>query len=123
MESLRKLLVVTLLFSFGQSYAQDSPVLQNDTISYKGKVFFVGQELKLASGSNSNKDFVFIWLGSGMNGYTQLSAQWAKSSIKVDKVYKQKGKFFVRGKAIDAGPLLGAKVLVDVELAVDNTEI
>lgn len=117
------LIVVLLSFLFCATKAQDKPVLENDTLSYAGKKYWINQEVKIGYGSGSNKDFVFVFIGSGLAGVTPLEANWAKSSFKIDKVYKQRGKYFVRGKAVDAGPLLGSKIFVDLELAIDSKEL
>lgn len=119
---MKRLLILVLSFIVINSYAQDKPVLENDTISYAGKKFWVGQEVTLGYGSGNNKQFVFVFMGSGMTGVDPVEATFAKTTFKVDKVYKQNGKFLIRGRFIDT-PGMISKMFADIERAVDNKEL
>lgn len=113
-----KVLQLLFLLIAINSNGQDKPVFENDTLSYKDQKFYVGQEVKLSYGSTSNKDFAFVYSGSGMSGVTPAPANFAKSTGKIDKVYKQQGKYFFRAKVEGSG-----KIFVDIEGAVDNKEL
>lgn len=117
------LIVILLSFLFCVAKAQDKPLLENDTISYAGKKFYINQEIKLGYGSGQNKEFIFLFYGSGLAGVEPLEATFAKRTLKVDKVYKQKGKFFFRAKVVELGATMGGKVFADIEGAIDNKEL
>lgn len=104
-------------------FAQETPKLENDTLYYANQKYYVGEEIKLSYGSSSTKAFAFVQIGTALSGLTPLEASRAKSAIKIDKIYKQAGKYYIRGKLIDAGAMMGNKIFIDVEGAVDNKEI
>lgn len=98
------------------------PALDKDTLSYIGKRYIVGDTVTLAYGSDPNKKFAFIQIGSALLGLSALEKGYAKQSLVLDKVYKQGGKFYMRGKLIE-GSMPGYKIFIDVEGAIDNKEL
>lgn len=117
---MKKYLVITLLFLWTNSDAQSKIV--EDTLFYSDRKFVVGDTLQLWYGSAANKDFAFVYIGSGLSGVNLAPAAWSKSMVKIDKVYKTQGKYYARGKVLDAA-LLGSKLFIDIEGAVDNKEL
>jgi hypothetical protein len=97
------------------------PTLVNDTITYNNTRITVGDTLHLGYGSSSNKDFVFVFYGSGMSGVNPAQAVYAKSDLLVDKVYKTQGIIYARCKIIN--PQSGFKMFINIEGAIDNNEL
>lgn len=102
------------------------PVLQNDTVYYKNAKIFVGDTVHLAYGSGASKEFVFVYMGSGLTGVTKLDASWAKYDVKIDKISHQGSKITVRGFLLDAkgANTMGSnKIFIQPEGAIDNNEV
>lgn len=112
---------VELIFSVNLQ-AQDRAVIKNDTVYYQGSKLFVNQPLRLAYGSNSTKDFAFVYIGTALT-LTPADARWAKQDILIEKITAKANKIMVRAKIIGNGPMLGNKIYFDVEAAIDNKEI
>jgi len=89
---------------------------------YSGKKYCVGDTVHLGYGSGSNKNFVFIQTGSAMLGLSPLEQRYSKADVVINKVYKQMGKYYMRGKQLE-GHILGYNVFIEVEGAVDNKEL
>lgn len=114
------LFLVMLLPAF--AIAQKA-TMTGDTLFYQGKKVTVGDTVSLGYGSKPNKDFAFVYIGTAMGGMDPLSSARYKLSMVVIKVYKSYGKLLFRAKPIEAGPMYGMKVVVDLEGAVDNKEL
>jgi len=116
----KALLIFFVLTVFVNSYAQDRATLVNDTARYLNKTYAVGDTITIAYGSNSNKDFAFVSIGTSLTGITYMQAGWSKSDIIINKVYKANRKIYLRGKLKGTGP---NNVFIDLEGAVDNKEL
>lgn len=115
------LLLLIILLPFAVCNAQSKIV--NDTLVYEGQKYAVGDSVQLWYGSSTNKSFAFVFIGSGMSGVTLAPAGWNKSFVLIDKVYKANGKNYIRCKALDAKFMMGNKIFIDLEGAVDNKEV
>jgi len=119
--------VIVLLFGTGSvTKAQARAEMKADTVYYQGAKIYRGGKVDLWYGSKQNKDFAFVFMGSGLQGLTPLAAGWSKQSVLIDKVYKSFGKLFCRGVLVDAPEVRamgGNKIFIDIEGAMDNKEI
>ena len=122
---MKKLIIVCLLVFLSHSSYSQKARLEGDTITYNSLKVCVGSEINVFYGSGENKNFAFIFIGSGFSGVTPLSSNFSKSVIKIDKIYKLQGKAYARGKIEDSDiNLLGnGKVFIDITGAVDMKEI
>lgn len=113
------------LFISGGVSAQRT-TLENDTAKYKEQVYYVGKVVNLAYGSNNDKSFAFVSIGSGLGGGSKLQSNWSKYPVMIDKIYKVSGKVYFRGIALNekgnnAIPL--NKLFVDITGAIDLKEL
>jgi hypothetical protein len=123
---MKKLLITSTIVCVAFIASAQKATIDQDTVTYMGKSYHLGDTLQLGYGSGNNKDFAFVQMGSAMTGTNPLKNNWSKSEFVVDKVYKFHGKCYLRGKTINSGAtnlLGGNKVFVDVEGAVDNNEL
>lgn len=119
------MLLSVLLFTMSIGFSQTIK-FEQDTISYGEYKVFAGKDVQLGYGSSPKKEFIFISIGSVLTGVTPLQSTWSKRVVKIDKVYKQSGKFYARGILLDAPGLRlvgGNKIFIEVEGAIDNKEI
>lgn len=118
---------VSILLTLGTffSYSQERATLVNDTATYLGKTYTIGDTIVLGYGSKSTKDFAFIKFGSGLLGWVDLDKAYAKYEAVIDKLYRQSKNIYMRAKLTDkAQSALNAyKLVIDLEAAVDNKEI
>ena len=117
-------IVVLLLFAFSLDAQKAS--FKNDTAKYNGRTFVVSDTLTLGYGSQANKNFAFITIGSSITGVTDLDKQWAKNNAVIDKIYKGMGQsIIIRAKLVDKTVNLigGNKLFINMEAAIDNKEI
>lgn len=119
---MKKIIMLLILFLSLNCFSQSAKLI-GDTLFYGDHKFAVNDSVHLWYGSGQNKAFAFVFIGSGLTGVTPAPAGWSKSYMKIDKVYKTGGKYFVRGKILDNGPMLGNKLFIDIEGAIDNKEI
>lgn len=125
------ILFITLLFSVGV-FAQKASFNEN-TVSYLGITYKIGSVVHLGYGSGSNKDFAFINYGTSVGGinvpglYKKAKVNWSKSEVEIDKIEKKSGGVWLRCKPMDKnktiGSMLGGKIYINLEGAVDNKEI
>ena len=118
---MRHLMVCLLTFCTYSCFAQHASI-ENDTLTYNLHKYCVGDTVHLAYGSSGNKGFEFVQTGSVVLGLRSLDKRFSKADVVVDKVFKQRGKYYLRGKQI-GGPALGFNIFIDVEGAVDNKEM
>ncbi|HMH21217.1 MAG TPA: hypothetical protein VK563_05555 [Puia sp.] len=115
------LLSVTLLCT-GTAFAQRATI-SNDTAFYNGKRYAVGDSVNLAYGSDQGKKFAFVKMGGALIGMRHLESRFYKATVKIDKVFTQLGKCYLRGKMVDQSLPPGYKVFIELEGAIDNKEI
>ena len=120
---MKKLIALAVIIITALNLKAQKAEIVEDTLSYNSKSYHLGDTLQLMYGSKANKDFAFIYYGSGMNGVSDAPAGFSKTLACINKVYKFKGKCYVRAKSIDGGIQLGNKLFIDVEGAIDNKEI
>src|SRR5687767_2606671 len=99
------------------------PTMTKDTLYYGINKYYEGKQVQLLYGSGDNKNFAFVYYGTGLSGVNQLGSGFSKNTLSVDKIYKAGGKFYIRGKLSEQGVQLGNKVFIDIEGAIDNKEI
>lgn len=119
------MLLSVLLFTMSIGFSQTIK-FEQDTISYGEYKVFAGKDVQLFYGSSPKKEFIFISIGSVLTGVTPLQSTWSKRVVKIDKVYKQSGKFYARGILLDSPGLRlvgGNKIFIEVEGAIDNKEV
>ena len=119
---MKKLFLSLLLFVSYNSFSQSAKIIE-DTVFYLEHKFVVGDSVQLWYGSKQDKTFAFVSIGSGLAGGSKATANWSKTYMKIDKVYKVSGKCYLRGKILGSGMMLGNKFFVDIEGAVDNKEL
>ena len=87
--------------------------------------YAVGDTINLGYGSQANKNFAFIQIGSMMTGVTDLDKGWSKAEAIIDKIYKKGKTVFFRAKLIDktVNAIGGNKLFIDLEGAIDNKEL
>jgi hypothetical protein len=123
---MKKLIVALLMTSPFMGLSQEKAELQGDKIVYQQRTFAVGDTVTLLYGSSNNKGFAFVSLGSGLTGFTPLTANMSKSRIIIRKVQKTQGKVYATGVLADnkyANALGAGKILIDIEGAIDNKEL
>ena len=121
-EIMKKLLFSIVLLLIVFSLKAQKATFQNDTARYNGKTFVVNDTITLGYGSQANKNFAFIMIGSGMSA-TELDKKWAKNYAVIDKIYLGMGKsIMIRAKLVDKTVNLigGNKLFINLEAAVDN---
>jgi hypothetical protein len=114
-------MICLLTFCTYSCFAQHASI-ENDTISYNAHKYHVGDTVHLAYGSAGNKSFEFVQTGSMVLGLRALDKRFSKVDVVVDKVFKQRGKYYLRGKQIE-GHAPGFSIFIDVEGAIDNKEM
>lgn len=114
-----KILLLSLTLISLSAISQEPAKIENDTLYYAGQKYWEGKEIRMGYGSAQNKDFAFINFSSGLSA-SPAGAGWSKSVIKIDKIYKQQGKCYIRGKIKG---LAMNKAIVDIEGAIDNKEL
>ncbi|MDQ6757131.1 MAG: hypothetical protein M3004_09360 [Bacteroidota bacterium] len=124
-------LFIFILFSFN-AIAQKATLADNVAM-YLGKQYKVGDIVHLGYGSGNNKQFSFINYGKSISGislpglYHHADENWSKADVEIEKVYKTSGVIWLKCKPIDKGSaigsILGNKIFINIEGAVDNKEI
>ncbi len=126
----KNIFIICLLFSI-TTKAQKATV--TDGASYLGKKYNLGDIIHLGYGSNNNKDFAFVNYGKSVGGinipglYHHADVNWSKADVEIEKIEKKSGIVWLRCKPIDkgssVGSILGSKIFINLEGAVDNNEI
>lgn len=121
---MKAIFTITIIL-IGQVVFGQKATLVNDTLTYIGKHYVVGDTINVSYGSGNNGQFVFVYMGSGLGGITPLQANFSKSAVKVDKIYKSGGRLLIRGKVLDSNVnmLGGNKVFIEIEGAIDKKEV
>lgn len=120
---MKQLLTILLVLLSVVCKAQTAE-LKKDTVYYNGAKIAKGDTVQIWYGS-SDKKFVYVNMGSALTGITPLDPQFAKYKVLVDRVYRTDGKCYARGKVLNSSvnALGGNKVFIDIEGAIDNSEI
>ena len=116
--------LLILLFITSTAYGQKA-TLSKDAATYQDISYKVGDTVHLGYGSNSNKNFAFIQIGSVMTGVADLDKAWAKADAVINKIYKTQGTIFLRAKLIDktVNAMGGNRLFINLEGAIDNKEL
>lgn len=118
------LLLIICLATAIHCHSQSRAELKSDTAYYQGQKIFNGKKLNLSYGSGQNKDFVFVQFLTIGGGFNHVAAKWSKYELVVTDLLNQKGKILIKGKFTEKGlGLMGQKLIIDVEGAIDNKEI
>ncbi len=117
------LFIGILLMHIIPTNAQNA-VIRNDTATYNDRAYTVGDTITLGYGSQANKNFAFIMMGSVLNT-EDLDKGFANYEAVIEKLYLQGKTVFVRAKVID--PIVniigGNKLFINLQAAIDNKEI
>jgi len=127
----KNLFFIILLFSI--TAGAQRATLKGDAVTYLGKQYKVGDIIHLGYGSGNNKEFAFINYGKSVGGfnlpglYHHADVNWSKADVEILKLYKTSGVIWAKCKPLDMGSsigsILGNKVFINIEGAVDNKEI
>ncbi len=117
-----KPLLVLFFLSVAWAGQAQRAMLKNDTLYYGDYKLHEGQKIQLTYGSAPDKSFVFIFFGSGFSGLSKVSANAAKLEAINDKLVKRGQQHWVRARII-GGAMLGNRLWINVEPALDNNEI
>jgi hypothetical protein len=83
---MKHLIILILLFMSGSAFAQSS-TFDSTYTAKNGHLFHIGDTLQLGMGSNSNKDFVFIFTSPmSLAGVTYLGSAWTGLSVQVKSI-------------------------------------
>jgi hypothetical protein len=129
---MKKHLVFFLLFICVNAVAQKAAFNEN-SVTYSGLIYRVGSIVHLGYGSANNKDFAFVNYGKSVGGlnlpglYHHADVNWSKADVEIEKIEKKSGVVWLRCKPIDkgtsVGSILGSRIYINLEGAVDNKEI
>lgn len=124
-------LLSAILFSVNIKAQKAS--LTDDVATYLGKSYKTGDIIHLAYGSGNNKEFAFVNYGKSVGGinlpglYHHANTNWSKAELEILKVYKTSGVLWLKCKPMNMessiGSVLGNKIFINLEGAVDNKEI
>jgi hypothetical protein len=125
------LLLVALSCCYQKLQAQ---TIANDTINYNGIKYYPGRLVQMFFGSGKNGEFSYAFVGGRSRiikdpkktDLYPLSAHFAKSKIKIDKVYFLNGICYARGALLDRPTGEGFDdhyIYIDVKGAVDSREV
>jgi hypothetical protein len=103
--------------------AQDKPVMKNDTLYYQDQKIHINKPIRLGYGSSATKDFAFVYFGTGLTGMTKAPSHFNKSDLLVEKIKMKGNKYWITCKLLGMGPMLGNKIMFDLEGAVDFKEV
>jgi hypothetical protein len=128
-----KIIIFFIAILFGVSANAQKATLTDDIVTYLSKQYKAGDIIHLGYGSGNNKQFSFVNYGKSISGisipglYHHADANWSKADVQVEKVYKTSGTIWLKCKPIDkgsaAGSIIGNKIFINIEGAVDNKEI
>ena len=107
--------------------------LNESSVTYRGKTYHEGDIIHLGYGSSDDKDFAFVHYGKSVAGvnlpgiYHKANANWSKGDVEILKLYTEKGVIWAKCKPMDRGSsfgsMIGNKIYINIEGAVDNREI
>jgi hypothetical protein len=113
---------ILVMFVLGSFYCNaQRPVSKNDTLTYGGSSFYVGQKVQLWYGSGQNKDFAFVFMQ-----LKPLKASYSKNTAIIDDIKLGKnsgGKWVAYAKLENLSWLFEKNIAIDIEGAVDNNEL
>lgn len=109
------------------------PTFNENSVSYLGKTYKIGDIVHLWYGSNNNKDFAFVNYGKPVGGinipglYRNADANWSKADVEIEKIEKKNGVIWLKCKPVEkssgVNSILGNRIFINLEGAVDNNEI
>lgn len=116
------LLMVLVTMTFHLVHAQTGKLV-NDTVYYGHTAIYINKKVQLLYGSNTNKNFIFIYNGNNWTGVFPLDANSAKSMVTITKIYMTRGKYFAMGVLDDPAAHQSKRVTINIEAAIDNKEL
>ncbi len=122
---MKSILLSALIFCSSTIIAQRSATYENGKAIYNGKTYAVGDTIQLGYGSNPNKSFSFVHIGSAIQGMSALNSAWSKYPATIEKVIKNGKTIGLKAKLVNknVNALGGNKLWIDLEGAIDNKEI
>lgn len=128
---MKKLVVICLLYSL-HTDAQKAKFNEN-SVTYAGKTYKVGNIIHLGYGSGTNKEFVFVSYGKSVGGfnlpglYKHANVDWSKADVSIIELYTKNGVVWAKCTPKDhgtsIGSVIGNKIYINIEGAADNKEI
>lgn len=125
--------IVFLLCMLSLTALGQDASLNESSVTYRGKTYHEGDIIHLGYGSSGDKEFSFIHYGKSVAGvnlpgiYRNANANWSKAEVEILKLYTEKGVIWAKCKPINRGSTLGSmignKIFINIEGAVDNKEI
>ena len=123
----RNLFFLLFLIPFN-AIAQKAKFNEN-SVSYLGKTYRVGDIIHLGYGSGNNKEFAFVSYGKAVGGlklpglYHHADANWSKADVEIIKLYTNNGVIWAKCNPKNRENLIGNKIFINLEAAADNKEI
>ena len=122
-----------ICFFFSLQGAAQKAEFNDNSVSYLGKTYRVGDIVNLGYGSANNKDFSFVHYGKVVGGvtipglYHRAKVNWSKADVEIERIDKKSNVVWLRCKPLETGTsvgsLLASKIFINLEGAVDNNEI
>lgn len=117
-----------LLLSFIATAQKAS--FSNNTATYLGKTYRVGDIIQLGYGSGNNKDFAFVSFGKAIGNVNlpglikKADVNWSKAEVEIVRIYITNGVIWAKCNPLNRDAnLLNKQIFINIEGAVDNNEI
>lgn len=116
-------LMVIFLLVVKTGFAQRATI-KGDSLHYGTHKIYKGKKITLNYGSAPDKSFVFVYFGSRWNGLSKVNANAGKMEAIVEEVIvKGRLQRWIRAKPTVEGAMLGNRLWINAEGAIDNNEI
>lgn len=121
---MKKIICIACLFLITFTMKAQNATIENGVAKYNDRTFAVNDTITLGYGSQANKDFAFILIGSGISAQ-ELQKNFAKNKAVIERVYRNMGQVWIRAKLTDktVNLLGGNKLFINIEAAIDNKEL
>jgi hypothetical protein len=125
-----KSFIITIIFVTTVNFfvTAQSVKISNDTVTYGNSKFYPSKQVQILYGSQSNKGFAFVFVGTGFstdenNITTPLFRSLSKGVVTIKRTFKLNGKWYAQGLMNDIAQMATNPITIDVEGAIDNKEI
>ena len=133
MIKIQQLTILTSLLLLSFFTPAQKAKFNENSVSYSGKTYKIGDTIHLGYGSGNNKEFAFVSYGKSLGGvnlpgfYHHADANWSKADVEIIKLYNSNGVIWAKcdpkNRGSSLGSVLGNKIYINIEAAVDNKEI
>lgn len=120
---MKPFLVVLAMVLLSVGAAAQKMKLENDTLYFRSSRFYEGQYVKLGPLPVFNRTYEFVEFGNTAAGRQAATFKDSNKILQVDKIIKSGRRFYLRARAVHAGPLLGYRYFIELQPAVDNKEL